>query len=263
MVELDDAVHEPVQWRCGRVLRRDHHEVGDREEQQNHHQRVQRGPGEPGRSPRAQPHCRKDEHRDQQGADSQRQRVEGAEARDGQERREHENRRYRPEHRRQLGEPCGVARQRARGRAPQERACPGCPEHEHAQQRRLSSATGDDRRQPHGQDPRGQGRGQQRGHRWEGTTVGSARDGVRQPGHRNQRNRQDHEEGRQVERGLGVLPLRRAKPRDGHGLHRGHHDRHHGGKAGARERDREHKSDEERRTHRTTAQLRPLTAPFG
>ena len=126
----------------------------------------------------------------------QRQRVEGAEARDGQERREQKHRRRRPERRGELGQPRRVPRRRARGRPPQERGCPRCPEHQHAEQRRLSAAAGDDGRQSHGEDARGQSRGKQRGHRWEGTPVRSARDGVRQPGHRDERGRQDHEEGR-------------------------------------------------------------------
>ena len=121
--------------------------------------------------------------------------------------------------------------------------------------------TTDDRRTA--RTPSGQCRGEQRRHGWEGTPIGPSCDSVRQPGHRDECSRQDQEEGEHIQRRLGILPLARAERGDWHRLGRGHDDRHRSGEAGTRERDREHKSDDKRRTHRTTAQLRPLTTPFG
>ena len=152
-MELDHPGHEALERRGGRILGSDHHEVHDHEHQHHDDQRVDGRSGTRGRPPPAAQRSPVRKRRNDQGPQRQRHGVERREARDRQERPEHQNAGEHPQPRCERGQPLCMRPWLRRGRPPQERDCPDSPEQHHPEQSRLASSAPDHGRQAHGEDP--------------------------------------------------------------------------------------------------------------
>ena len=263
-MELDHPGHEALERRGGRILGRDHHEVHDHEHQHHDDQRVD---GRSGTRPDGR-HQRRSGAPYASAGTTRAPNASGTGSSDARRvtvRSDPSTKTPASIHSRGASAASLSARDHGSAEAARHRSATAPTPQSSTIPSRAAlpppPRTTDDRRTA--RIPSGQRRGEQRRHGWEGTPIGPSCDSVRQPGHRDERSRQDQEEGEHIQRRLGILPLARAERRDWHRLGRRHDDRHRSGEAGTRERDREHKSGDKRRTHRTTAQLRPLTTPFG
>ena len=204
MLELDDPRVDEDVGDPGRVLERD--DVRDREEQHDHHDRVDHE--SPATDVRKAHAAIGDQHERRRGRpDQQRHRTQRSRARQAQQQHEHEQRghrgRRRPRRLQALEQPPAPAPQH-----PPERARRQSGPHQHADEQALDPRPP---RQPAREMDHNQRRGEQRRERRRERRQPAAarpgRDRVRDPRPDDQRQRQDDEEGDQVDGGLDRLVL--------------------------------------------------------